>query len=91
MFVKKNHPYICSICVEDANGIRVSGDTPYVLVKNVSLNTYYNGLFFESSETRLQMRYSQNGVYIYEFTPDSSGTYEVSCISEKYSKSNTIA
>ena len=90
MFIKKNQPYICSICITDKTGTKVSNDTPYIIILNTEKKTYYNGLFFDDSETRLQMRYSQNGVYIYEFTPESSGTYEIRCVSENYGISNNV-
>ena len=90
MYVKKDQPYICTICIQDKTGAKISNDTPYVTIFDIKSKQYYNGLFFEDTETKLQMRYSQNGTYIYEFTPESVSSFEVKCVSEEYEISNIL-
>lgn len=90
MYIKKDQPYICTICVQDKAGAKISNDTPYIIIFDTQAKKYYNGLFFEDTETKLQMRYSQNGTYIYEFVPETISSFEVKCVSEKYETSNIL-
>ena len=63
MFVKINESYIISFTVVSKTGNKITNDTPYCIIQDIETKQYYNGLFFEDEEIRLQMTYSADGVY----------------------------
>ena len=87
MFVEKDKPYTITFCVEDVNGTKITNDHPYVLIKNRQTSQYYNGLFYTDDQTKLQLRYSSNGVYVYTFTPDCIADFDILCKSDQYNLS----
>lgn len=90
MYIKLNKPFLLMMCVS-SNGGRVNNDTPYVTIQDRDTGKYYNGLFFDEGETRISLRFSQSGVYVYNFTPNyiPRTCFDVRCCSVNYPESNT--
>lgn len=55
----------------------VTDDTPYVTVKNITTNKYYNGLTWQDNPFHLYMSYVSNGIYIYRWLVLMSGSFEI--------------
>lgn len=90
MFTKVNGACILSIVVKSKTGDKISNDVPYCVIQNTETKQYYNGLFFEDSETHLQMKYVADGTYTYSFTPEEVADFKIFIKSEKYEISKII-
>lgn len=84
MFLKLKDSYTVSLLVTDVNNTRITDDSPHVIIKNVSKNTYWNGIQWVSEEFRIYMEHIINGVYQYTFVPDQADIYEVTAHSDTY-------
>lgn len=83
MLVKIGTPYIASIVIVNEYGIRISDDTPYLTIKNSSLQ-YWNGISWQTEEFHLFMEFLNNGVYTSEFIPGVAGEYQIHMVSVNY-------
>lgn len=90
MFVKINESYIISFTVVSKTGNKITNDTPYCIIQDIETKQYYNGLFFEDEEIRLQMTYAADGVYTYSFIPEKAATYKIFLKSDDYDVSKTF-
>lgn len=89
MFMKVGNTHIISLLVTDINGSRVTNDSPYTVIKNISKNIYWNGIAWGDSEFRIYLEHVVNGVYQYIFAPDSADIYEINTKSDEYNISKT--
>lgn len=89
MFVKLGNSYTISILVTDINGVRITNDSPYAIIKNISQNTYWNGITWVESEFQIYLEHVLNGVYQYAFTPDTTDIFELVTKSDAYQISKT--
>jgi hypothetical protein len=89
MFIRLGNNYNVSLLVEDINGIRITNDSPYTIIKNVGNGAYWNGISWVNLEFRIYLEHVMNGVYRYNFIPDVAGLYEIVTKSDAYQISKT--
>ncbi|MDF2841735.1 MAG: Carboxypeptidase regulatory-like domain [Herbinix sp.] len=89
MFIKLGSNHNISLLVTDINGVRITNDSPYVIIKNVGQSTYWNGISWGGLEFRIYLEHVMDGVYQYVFTPDTADLYEIVAKSDEYQVSKT--
>jgi hypothetical protein len=87
MFLKLGNSYTISLLVTDINGVRITNDSPYVIIKDIGKGTYWNGISWSGSELDIYLEHTLDGVYQYVFTPDMAGVFEITAKSDTYQSS----